>query len=946
MVFRLHTLHLRQALFGLLLFCATLWGASTAYSSTIHELRAQRRLQHKTIQISADKNDGPALFGLLVIPVDFSDTRLPLDYHPARELGPRLIAEDGESLHNYFQVASGGKLELRITTTPVIHLPDTRREYSDVGYNGFSRTRKLATDCLQEVKALGLEFRSLDMEGPDRMPGTADDDGQIDGILILHSGPGQENDPDQGLIQPLQYFLDEPVYSGGIAASFYAVASLHSGPGIWAHETGHLLGMEDRYDPLLHPDPQGVDVRSRGGLGRYSLMGSGAWGTGEGWGAALPDAYTSLQMGWYQARTLPETGPVETLLTPGLAGGQVGQIWTHGQIGSEYFLLESRDPQATAPFDSGLSRNEMLIYHVDESIPEGSWESEGPGQWHLRVNLVEADADDGLRSGDDDGTQADFFPGPLHVREFGPGTSPSSWGYSGNSLVHLTNITSTIEGVTFLASASDSPHLDFQFSVSGDPLTLQVMAHSLGETLGLLNCQIQATGTSDWGSFSGGSDTLDVEFQETQPGTWEPAIPILFLLEGTPPPGATTTFLFQFSTDSWVGNPASRPWIWDQESGILDFATTWPDQWNVEDHTEGTTWHFWSDPSFLADPALAVLVATGMDYFSPTAWPNILYQNRAHTTLTTPPLGSASRAVRIIHTMDSERLTPGSAMDGGRFNWLAPSGATVEARPLDDYTHTVEPSAFSPLAGRDVVADSLLTTDTGQIIWTVDLISVPENPGPWRLQLEFGANTIWRRKGWLVADLKDLPEMAYSSAFPVSWTQDQGLSFDWPYSDIPADGFQLQARMAGTSPWENIGPSFSQTSLSTEEVTARINSGLTYRTEVRVLALTDWGPIASPSFVVYPDGGFRAPAILGAPRPNPARNQVNFQVDIPSGLAGQMKIYDVRGRAVSSHDCPSGRYLMSWDGTGPQGRRLPAGVYILRLEGSGPVQTRKVVLLR
>ena len=61
------------------------------------------------------------------------------------------------------------------------------------------------------------------------------------------------------------------------------MASLHSGPGIWAHETGHLLGLEDRYDPNLRP-AGGSEVLSRGGLGRFSLMASGAWGTG---GSAL-----------------------------------------------------------------------------------------------------------------------------------------------------------------------------------------------------------------------------------------------------------------------------------------------------------------------------------------------------------------------------------------------------------------------------------------------------------------------------------------------------------------------------------------------------------------------------------------------------------------------------------------------------------------------------------
>ena len=104
--------------------------------------------------------------------------------------------------------------------------------------------------------------------------------------------------PADGLIQPLQFYLDEPVVDEGVTASFYAVASLHSGHGIWAHETGHLLGMEDRYDFLLHPDSGGRGRPVAGG----DWVASVSWPRGPGVGGdgldpALPDAYTCSQLG-------------------------------------------------------------------------------------------------------------------------------------------------------------------------------------------------------------------------------------------------------------------------------------------------------------------------------------------------------------------------------------------------------------------------------------------------------------------------------------------------------------------------------------------------------------------------------------------------------------------------------------------------------------------------
>jgi len=306
---------------------------------SLQNLRAEKRAALREAAAEAKQADQPALFGLLVIPVDFADWRLPSDWEPSTQLGPRLFPEVGETLGNYFRIASGNRLDLQIFLAPLVRLPGQRLDYSDRYFQGNQRTRQLATDALTAVSALGLDFRQLDMEGPDRQPGSADDDGEVDGVLILHAAPGLENDPSDGLIEALQFYLTVPVVDRGVVARSYAVASQESGIGIWAHEVGHLLGLNDRYD--LDRSVSGDNAVARGGLGIFSLMAAGAWGRGDGTGAALLDAYSAAQLGWCDILPL-RGGDEPDTLRANWAGRQAWRIWTHGLAGPEYFLLERK----------------------------------------------------------------------------------------------------------------------------------------------------------------------------------------------------------------------------------------------------------------------------------------------------------------------------------------------------------------------------------------------------------------------------------------------------------------------------------------------------------------------------------------------------------------------------------------------------------------------------
>jgi len=927
---------------------------SAAYAADTEDLRgmrAQRRAAMRAVNLADDKSDAPSLFGLLVIPVDFADARLPDSWNGSSLTG-RLTSGSGESLYHYFTVASNGQLDLRITQAPVVHLPGTRRDYSDIGLNGFTRTRALATESLQAMKDLGMEFRRLDMEGPDRIPGTDDDDGDVDGVLILHSGIGQENDPDEGLVQALQFFLADPVISQGISATFYAVASLQSGPGIWAHETGHLLGLEDRYDPNLRPSGES-EVKSLGGLGRFSLMASGAWGTGDGYGAALPDAYSRLQLGWSVARNLTNgQGVPDSLLF-----GQVDRLWSRGEAGQEYFLLETRDPSSAHPFDADMPGDHLLIYHIDESLPEGQHAIDGVDTWHLRATLVEADDDQKLLRGQDPGRAEDLFPGPLGKSDFGPATIPSSHGYWGFSGVSLTGITPVPGGMAYQATVWPDQNLEFTVGFGGQSeLVMDLVARSSGAPMSNLRCWVDVSGSPAWGTFAGGGLSVNFEMVEDGLGAWRPAEPVVWIPDTGIPSDAHTVFTYNFQYDEGA-EFEPRTWYWKDNRAALDFGAEWPGEWEIgfPAGNNKTTWHRWDGEPWLTGDHTPVLACTGSEFIDSGSWPGVNYQNSAFVTLTSGDLGPDVRAVRLIHGMEVEYLTADIAMDGGLAIWVDPSGREIPAEPLTGWRGRISPKALNELHGQEAMIQEFLEDEVGIPLWRTDIIPLPEgSPGPWRLRLSFGSNSLWRYRGWFVAGLDPIPDDPEAAVFDANWEGENGtgLTWSWPWETGMPQRFIVEHRGDVDEPWQIIADElFSVTQgesgyvLAADRVYPYFEGSHRRRHDLRVIGFIDKGRVSTYEVVVFPDGGDGHSVTLGLPWPNPAHDTVRVLVEIPNGTLGNLGIFDLKGRRVLERTVGAGSHLLEWDGRDSRGGRTASGTYIIRLEGSGPVVMRKVVLL-
>lgn len=889
-------------------------------AETLAELRAARRAAVRAA-IQA-KTDAPAPFGLLVIPVDFADARFAPGYDPARELLPRLEGGEPGSLAHYFSVASRGRTALAVRLAPRVSLPEARLAYSDLGWQGFSRTRAMAQQALARAAALGADFAAAD----------CDQDGEVDGVLLLHAAPGLENDPD-GLIVPLQYFLAEPVVQQGIIARSYAVAAARSALGLWAHETGHLLGLEDRYDPFF---PSSSEAAPRGGLGSFSLMASGWLGSGLGQDPALPDAYSCLLLGWVDLGAQP--GPA-TVVRLDFQDGP----------GPEFFLAEQRFVELTGPYDATLPAQRLLLLHIDERLAEGQASSYDHG-WpdrHLRANLVQADGSGSVALGVSQGQASDLFPTDGQAQAFNDLTVPDSRSFAG--LVTGVDFSVALEqGQLVFCQQAANWAADFRLCFVEEAGVKRAQAELKLHSAAPWPDSLQVTITCDdttWGRFAGGpvitawllrcaeSEGQWADFRDAGLPSWLPAAAV--------PDSALS--VFSYTLPPGMAGSGQLIWPWRDAGADLDLAGAWPGVWQATYPTgdSNTRWHRWLDgPS--AERIMLACTAAGAT--SGAAWPDVQYGNRAHAVLLSPPLGAATRWIELTHAVDLELQYPRLAIDGVALTWRHANGRTVvPAVPADGWLGRVESRAWHALAGRPTFAvhDSLRAT--GMPLWRREVLPVPaaaeHGPGPWQLQLELASNALWRARGWLVRDLAAHVTEAPASGFPL-WVQGEALYWSWRQGQANA-AFSLEASTDGGVTWIICAEGLGEQTGARGWPLGNFAATPGMRTWLRVMAHDGDDTIVSRAIAHQTA---RRPA-LGLPRPNPAHTVVHVACEGAGDATAMLGLYDMRGRRLRRWSPGEGLAVMSWDGTDDQGRPLPAGVYILRLQADNQQVSRKVTWL-
>ncbi len=370
----------------------------------------------------------PGSIRALVLLVDFDDVPADTIRHSRTHFGDMLFGWDNDnSMRHFYLWTSYGKLDITGEVFGWFRVPEPLSYYANNrrGMGNYPKNaQKMIEDAVDAADPL-VDFSEFDNDGPDGIPNSGDDDGYVDFLMVVHGGQGYEWTQDLRHIHSHAGTIREREVDG-VHVKSYATEPEDGKVGTFAHELGHLLGLPDLYDITLNTY----------GLGAWSLMSYGSWGGGDGSRPVGLDAWSKVRLGFVDP-VMIATDAVAYNLPSVADSAHVLKLWSEGEAGSQYFLVENR---TAVSWDSWLSRfgEGLLVYHVDERQKDNSSDSK-----HL-VSLEQADGEFDLEQrrlwgwGSDGG---DPYPGTSGNRVLSWWTLPNNYSNEGNpTQVSIRNI--------------------------------------------------------------------------------------------------------------------------------------------------------------------------------------------------------------------------------------------------------------------------------------------------------------------------------------------------------------------------------------------------------------------------------------------------------------------------------------------------------------------------
>lgn len=351
------------------------------------------------------------------------------------------------SFKEFYEDNSFNQLNLDITVIGWYTASRNRLAYGRTDASGADNpnyavnVHELVRQAVDSAESMGIDFADYDNNK----------DGELDGLMLFHSGYGAEQGRN-GYIWSHRWSL----WSGnrtydGVNINNYCInpAKRDFGQGVTqvrvgvaTHEFGHILGLPDLYDT----------EQTSEGAGNWCLMAGGPWMNSERTPCQM-NAWCKSELGWLTPTTLTAKGNYQ--LKHSLDSNIAFRVNTPEN--SEYFLLENRQQKG---WDRFLPGRGMAIWHINTNAAD-RYSMFGSNDVNTDTSMfgVGIEQADGLRELERDinrGNNGDLFPGSTNNRAFTPTSNPSSnlhvWenGTRKPSNVFITNITQRLDSmITF-----------------------------------------------------------------------------------------------------------------------------------------------------------------------------------------------------------------------------------------------------------------------------------------------------------------------------------------------------------------------------------------------------------------------------------------------------------------------------------------------------------------
>lgn len=492
------------------------------------------------------------------------------------------------SFRDYYQKASYGQLNLSI---------DVFGWFTSVnGYKTYaSSSRSLAVRAVTQADSAGVDFSQYDN----------DNNGEVDGVMILHSGIGAEevsapNSSDyiwsyrsslgnqavntNDTVKVNSYCMfPEKRYSGGLYPTV--------GIGVMSHEFGHLLDAPDLYSVAGNGE----------GAGNFSNMAGGPWLNSEKT-PCMHDAFIKIILEWHTPTLISQNG---TYTIKKCAADSNFSYKIATTKVNEYFLLENKQPRG---FDKFVPGRGLAIWHINTNTAgllsaKGNAANNDTSKYG--VGLVQADAQRHLEREINRGDVGDLYPGSSNNRSFTSASIPSSNFYpaSGGGIRLPSNV--SISNITINPDSS----ITFTFgSIASADFSVPSISGCVPYKVTFNNTSVFANNYR-WNFGNGNTSTQqNPSYTFTQAGSY--AV-VLYVLDsvGKVLDSTTKTILVSES-------PSATYLVSRGDSNTFTFNTT-------STNTDYVTWKFGASQSSSAQNPTVTFTGTGSLAFKLIAYKSI-----------------------------------------------------------------------------------------------------------------------------------------------------------------------------------------------------------------------------------------------------------------------------------------------------------------------------------